>query len=107
MSFDENLTARIIETRTERAFAAVPMPGRREPPGLVDITQRAYAAGRATYRGTTSSGWDAIKPLIEGAPQRFGIARQSPEAAQPAVRGLASGPGTTCGTPRQRRPGPP
>jgi hypothetical protein len=88
MSFDENLAARVIETRKElgihRAASALGV----NPQTLVDsrMVQSAISAINLHEAPDLDAAIaDAIKPVIEGAPQHFGIA--PPEAAQPADEG--------------------
>lgn len=91
MSFDENLTARIIETRTELGIRRAADALGANPQTLVDSRAVQSAVGAIDLQGghdLDAAIADAIKPVIEGAPQRFGIASPAPtEAAQPAAEG--------------------
>jgi hypothetical protein len=88
MSFNENLAARVIETRKELGIRRAADALGVDPRTLVDsqMVQSAVSAINLHEAPDFDAAIaDAIKPVIEGSPQHFGIA--PPEAAQPAVEG--------------------
>jgi len=88
MSFDEDLTARIIETRTELGIRRAADALGVNPQTLVDSRTVQSAVGAIDLQAAAdvdAAIADAIKPVIDGAPQRFGIAPPTPPAAAPSA----------------------
>jgi hypothetical protein len=91
MSFNENLAAAVIETRKELGIRRAADALGVNPRTLVDsrMVQSAISAVNLDEAPDLDAAIaDAIKPVIYGAPQLFGIAPQAPPtAAEPALEG--------------------
>lgn len=91
-SFDENLTALLVETRTELAIRRAADALGVNAQTLMDSPMVRSALGALDAQRVEdldSAIAAAIKPVIEGAPQDFGMAPSSPPEPDPAA---AEGP---------------